>query len=79
MSESSVPGEGITDPARAARARPPRRRRGIPWFDLVGGLAVAAFAAIMLLDFRALEAPREEVSLHVDPQALAEGFREGVQ
>lgn len=33
----------------------------------------------MLLDFRALEAPREEVSLHVDPQALAEGFREGVQ
>jgi hypothetical protein len=42
-------------------------------------LAVAAFVAVVLLDLRALGRPREEVSLRVDPQALAEGFREGVQ
>lgn len=51
----------------------------IPWFDLVGGLAVAAFVAVLLLDLRVLGRPRDEVSLHVDPIALAEGFREGVQ
>lgn len=51
----------------------------MPWFDLLGGLSVAAFAAVLLLDLRALGRPREEVSLHVDPAALAEGFREGVQ
>jgi len=51
----------------------------VPWFDVLGGLAVAAFVAVVLLDFRVLERPREEVSLHVDPEALAEGFREGVQ
>ncbi len=53
--------------------------RTIPWFDLVGGLAVAAFVAVLLLDLRVLGRPRDEVSLHVDPAALAEGFREGVQ
>jgi hypothetical protein len=42
-------------------------------------LAVAAFVAVVLLDLRSLGRPREEVSLRVDPQALAEGFREGVQ
>jgi hypothetical protein len=42
-------------------------------------LAVAAFVAVVLLDLRALGRPREEVSLRVDPQALAEGFREGVE
>ena len=31
------------------------------------------------MDLRALGRPRDEVSLHVDPTALAEGFREGVQ
>lgn len=46
---------------------------------MLGVLAVAAFGAVLLLDLRALGRPREEVSLHVDPQALAEGFREGVQ
>ncbi|MCX4243560.1 hypothetical protein [Paraliomyxa miuraensis] len=40
---------------------------------------MTAFAAVLLLDLRALGRPRDEVSLHVDPQALAEGFREGVQ
>lgn len=40
---------------------------------------MAAFAAVVLLDLQALGRPREEVSLHVEPQALAEGFREGVQ
>lgn len=38
-----------------------------------------AFTAVVLLDLRALGRPREEVSLHLDAQALAEGFREGVQ
>jgi len=46
---------------------------------VLGALAVAAFAAVLLLDLRALGRPRDEVSLHVDPSALAEGFREGVQ
>jgi hypothetical protein len=55
------------------------RSRAIPWFDLLGGLAVAAFVAVLLVDLRALGRPRDEVSLHVDPAALAEGFREGVQ
>lgn len=45
----------------------------------MGGLAVAAFVAVLVLDLRALGRPRDEVSLHVDPAALAEGFREGVQ
>jgi len=45
----------------------------------LGGLAVAAFVAVLLLDLRVLGRPRDEVSLHVDPVALAEGFREGVQ
>lgn len=34
---------------------------------------------MVLVDLRALSRPREEVSLRVDPQALAAGFREGVQ
>lgn len=55
------------------------RSRTVPWFDLLGGLAVAAFVAVLLLDLRVLGRPRDEVSLHVDPAALAEGFREGVQ
>jgi hypothetical protein len=45
----------------------------------VGALVVAAFVAVLLVDLRALGRPRDEVSLHVDPAALAEGFREGVQ
>lgn len=40
---------------------------------------MAAFVAVVLLDLRVLGRPRDEVSLHVDPAALAEGFREGVQ
>jgi hypothetical protein len=66
-------------PDRAAANARARRPRTLPWFDLVGGLAVAAFVAVLLADLRALGRPRDEVSLHVDPVALAEGFREGVQ
>jgi hypothetical protein len=51
----------------------------MPWFDVLGGLAVAAFVAVVVLDLRVLGRPRDEVSLQVDPAALAEGFREGVQ
>lgn len=40
---------------------------------------MAAFVAVVLLDLQALGRPRQEVSLQIDPQALAEGFREGVQ
>lgn len=67
------------DPSAAHRS--PRRvpRGGLPWFDLLGGLAVAAFVAVVLLDLRALGRPRDEVSLRVDPQALSDGFREGIQ
>jgi hypothetical protein len=54
-------------------------RRELPWFDVVGALVVAAFVAVLLVDLRVLGRPRDEVSLHVDPAALAEGFREGVQ
>ncbi|MCH9683387.1 MAG: hypothetical protein K0V04_18265, partial [Deltaproteobacteria bacterium] len=69
-----------TDGVTTARAGlHPRRTRRFPWFDVLGGLAVAAFVAVILLDMGALGRPREEVSLHVDPEALAEGFREGVQ
>lgn len=50
-----------------------------PWFDLLGGLAVAAFVAVVVVDYANLRRPREEVSLHVDPEDLAAGFREGVQ
>ncbi|MCA9654160.1 MAG: hypothetical protein H6712_24530 [Myxococcales bacterium] len=76
MSASSGRRQGSTDDPRAA---PPGPRRGLPWFDLLGGLAVAAFATLLLLDLGALARPREEISLRVDPRALAEGFREGVQ
>lgn len=34
---------------------------------------------MVLVDLQALSRPREEVSLRVDPEALAAGFREGVQ
>ncbi len=71
------------EPAAAERITEGREgrkpTRALPWFDLLGGLAVAAFVAVLLLDLRALGRPRDEVSLHVDPEALAEGFREGVQ
>lgn len=53
--------------------------RRFGWFDIVGVLVVSAFVAVVLLDRANLQRPREEVSLHVDPQQLAEGFREGVQ
>lgn len=70
--------EGSTEDAAAARP-PPRGPRRLPWFDLLGALCVTAFVAVLVVDLRALGRPRDEVSLHVDPQALAEGFREGVQ
>lgn len=57
----------------------PARHRERRWFDLLGGVSVAAFVAVLLLDLSSLGRPRQEVSLRVDPQALAEGFREGVQ
>lgn len=68
--------ERNTEHDRAAKPRPPR---AFPWFDVLGGLAVAAFVAVLLVDLRVLGRPRDEVSLHVDPAALAAGFREGVQ
>jgi hypothetical protein len=46
---------------------------------VLGATAVAAFVAVLWVDHGALGRPRDEVSLHVDPAALAEGFREGVQ
>lgn len=70
-------GEPSTDVQRAAR--PSIRRRPWPWFDVLGGLCVAAFVTVVLVDLRALGRPREEVSLHLDAEALADGFREGVQ
>ncbi|MCA9709470.1 MAG: hypothetical protein KDK70_26755 [Myxococcales bacterium] len=79
MSRRSRGERSIDAPPAAGPA--PRRAgpRRWPWFDLLGGLLVAAFVAVVLWDLRALGRPRQEVSLHVDPQALAEGFREGVQ
>ena len=71
MSASSGRRQGSTDDPRAA---PPGPRRGLPWFDLLGGLAVAAFATLLLLDLGALARPREEISLRVDPRALAEAM-----
>ncbi len=80
MGGSSAGREPSTEGSVAAHPDSRRaRRRELPWFDVLGGLAVAAFVVVVLLDFRALGRPRDEVSLRVDPQALAEGFREGVQ
>jgi hypothetical protein len=77
---SKEPGERSIDVTHAAGAAVRRRgRRPWPWFDVLGGLCVAAFVAVVLVDLRALGRPQQEVSLHIDPQALAEGFREGVQ
>ncbi len=79
MSGGSRARERSIDAAKTAARASPRWQRSFPWFDLVGGLAVAAFVAVVLLDLSSLGRPRDEVSLHVDPDALAEGFREGVQ
>ncbi len=46
-------------------------------FDTLGVLAVVAFVTTLLSDRSGLSGAQEEVSLHVDPQALADGFREG--
>lgn len=54
-------------------------RMRIGAFDLVGIAAVLAFCAALVVDLGALARPRREVTLVVEPEALAAGFREGVQ
>jgi len=54
-------------------------RMRIGAFDLVGIAAVLAFCAALVVDLGALARPRREVTLVVAPEALAAGFREGVQ
>jgi hypothetical protein len=54
-------------------------RMRIGAFDLVGIVAVLAFCAALAVDLGALARPRREVTLVVEPEALAAGFREGVQ
>lgn len=48
-------------------------------FDLVGIAAVLAFGGVLAVDLGALARPRGEVTLVVEAEALAAGFREGVQ
>lgn len=47
-------------------------------FDLVGLASLAAFAGVLWTARAELSRVREEASLHVDAEALAAGFREGV-
>lgn len=45
----------------------------------MGVAAVAAFAVVLAVDLAPLQRPRAEISLQLDAEALAEGFREGVE
>ena len=54
-----------------------RMRIGV--FDLVGIAVALAFCTAIVVDLGALARPRREITLAVGPEAVAEGFREGVQ
>ena len=47
-------------------------------FDAVGIVAVLGFAAALGSEYGVLSRSKAEVSLHLDPEALSAGFREGV-
>ncbi|MEM6995732.1 MAG: hypothetical protein AAF721_34805 [Myxococcota bacterium] len=63
--------------ARRAEPNTPGKRRRLGRFDVLGVVSLLAFAATLWSGRSGLLEAQPEVSLHLDPQALAEGFREG--
>lgn len=55
------------------------RIRDISTFDVLGLTAGLAFGVVVALDLAELRWRNTEATLEVDPAALAEGFREGVE
>lgn len=74
-------GDRLAERSTTSRASAPAwaRRRRFTAFDGVGLAALAAFALTLAADLAPLGRPRGEISLELDAEALAAGFREGVE
>lgn len=76
---SAEPSTGAAKSTATSTPAPaPAKRRRLGLFDATGLVAVLAFVTMLWVDRSGLAAVGEEVALDIDPQALAEGFREGV-
>lgn len=71
------PAERSTNSAAGAPAW--ARRKRFTLFDAVGIASLLVFGLVLASNFAPLGRPRDEISLQLSPQALAAGFREGVE